>query len=384
MKLKWKNFKILFFVFISILNCSFGQSFYFETTEGKKINVEPTSVKLGIDYDHFLYREKGMTKNQEMAIKNIKTAFVDEFVLNTFAIGKKRVTCFVIAESKSKKLVGNYKVVAIQKGEANPMFRETDLNKKTTTINPNNLVDGNYFDKNASNRGRNLKVITTYYFYVLDNDNNVVDEMKFDDQFYKNSTEDRNKAEVILRKHFQDCPDLIGRLNENDVKMMNMDNASKVAKKAAERIDNANAKVFRLFDYPKYINCNEVSATSSANPVKETPQNLEELLKPLNGTYQIGAITAQLGPTKKDLALIGVFSISDGFLLIETKDNKVKYPITSYKDGVIYCADRDMVHTMTIVSESGKKKGFSYTTKITVTSDKKVGGATADYWCIKN
>lgn len=384
MKLKWKNFKILFFVFISILNCSFGQSFYFETTEGKKINVEPTSVKLGIDYDHFLYREKGMTKNQEMAIKNIKTAFVDEFVLNTFAIGKKRVTCFVIAESKSKKLVGNYKVVAIQKGEANPMFGQTDLNKKTTTINPNNLVDGNYFDKNATNRGRNLKVITTYYFYVLDNENNVIDEMKFDDQFYKNSTEDRNNAEAILRKHFQDCPDLIGRLNENDVKMMNMDNASKMAKKAAERIDNANAKVFRLFDYPKYTNCDEVQATTVIKPVKENTENLVELLKPVSGTYQIGAVTAQLGPSKKDLALTGVFSISDGFLFIETKDNKVKYPITSYNEGVIYCADRDMVHTMAIVSESGKKKGFSYTTKITVTFDKKMGGATSDYWCVKN
>jgi hypothetical protein len=325
-----------------------------------------------------------MTKDQQMAIKNIKTAYVDEFVVNTFAIGKKSAAYFVIAESKSKKLVAKYKVVAIQRGDANPMYGQTDLNKKTTTINPNNLVNGDYFDKNATNRGRNLKVITTYYLYVLDNDNKVVDEMKFDDQFYKNSTEDRNNAEAILRKHFQDCPDLIGRLNENDPKMINMENKSKLAKKAAERIDNANAKVFRLFDYPKYTNCDEVQATTVIKPVKENTENLVELLKPVIGTYQIGAITAQLGPNKKDLALTGVLSVDDGFLSIETKDNKVKYLINSYKDGVIYCADRDMVHTMTIVSESGKKKGFSYTTKIIVAFDKKMGGATADYWCIKN
>ena len=42
-----------------------------------------------------------------------------------------------------------------------------------------------------------------------------------------------------------------------------------------------------------------------------------------------------------------------------------------------------MIHSLKIVSESGKKKGFNYTTRITFITDKRMSDTAADYWSVK-
>ena len=333
---------LLFLLFVLSFNSTFSQESFLITKDGNELKVDGSKVKLLEFHDKFEYQEINSGKKNKISLNQIKTAVLGNYHVETFTIDNKPQECFIIAENNEKKLVGFNKV------------------KNTTSTMSSGLTE-------------------FYYYYVLDKSNNLIDKMKFASDDYGGNSKERDIAENIVRKYFSNCPELMGRLNANDTKVMDLQNASKMAQKFAQQYEQANSKMALTFGNPTYSKCND--ATSPIETIVSGDNNV--ISSQYDGTYKFGAITAEYGGMKNELGLKGVYMIKDGFVEVTSKDNSVKYKITNVKDGNIYCADRNMTHIMKIESETGKKKGFMYDRKITFTADKAMGGTTAEYWCKK-
>ncbi|MES2411049.1 MAG: hypothetical protein V4535_06350 [Bacteroidota bacterium] len=336
----YRNLKVVVLMAICF-NYSFSQQSFLEPKDGKKVSVDASSVELLDSQEKFKYKEANSQKENKISLNQIKTAVLGNYHIETFTIDKKPEVCFVIAESNGKKLVG---------------FNKT---KNTSTTMSSGFS-------------------TIYYYYVLDNNNNLIDKMKFASDDYGGTTKERDDAEAIIRKHFSDCSGLIWRLNENDTKKMDLDNASKTAKKFAKKFDEGNAKMILLFSNPKFSSC----SISEESPIKK---DITETVTIANQDYAFGSTTIDVTGKNNKMSMKGTLSVKDGYFCCVTKYNSTKYKITSYKDGIITCLDseRDLEYTVSIVPENGRESGFAYDTKIIFIVDKKMGGSTSYYWCKK-
>lgn len=325
-------------------NYSFSQGSFLIKKGEPKINIDGATVKL-LSSEQFEYQQPGSAKKNKVKVNEIERGVLGNFHIEAFKIDGKQRSCFVIAEMPGKKLVGyNIKL-------------EVPYNQAVTGQSK-------------------TSVQVKYYYYIMDESNKVLETMQFTKTYGEKFAKERDIAEAALRNHFSDCDELIGRLNEHDAEKMNLDNASKAVKEQAKKFDEGNFKLIKLFDNPKYSLCTKADNAPVAT-------NATEEVAVANQEYSFGVMTFEMAGTKKDLPVKGTFSINDGHLTVTTKDNSVKYKIIGNNGGVLSCADKDMVHKVTIVPEQGKTKGFAYDTKISFAVDKKMGGSTALYWSKK-
>lgn len=100
-------------------------------------------------------------------------------------------------------------------------------------------------------------------------------------------------------------------------------------------------------------------------------------------TYQFGACYTNSNYIKAE----GTFTIGDKKVSIEAIENKnktvVEYEAFKGNNGVIYITDGAMIHTLNILEEKGKKKGFEHEVVIILTLDQKKDGAEIKYYCKK-
>jgi hypothetical protein len=340
-------------------NLGFSQESFLITKDGNKINVDGSKVELLETFDKFEYQEPNNDKKNKVKLNQIKSAVLGNFHIETFTISNKPKECFIIAEMPEKKLVG-YSVTS------------TYLKLKPSNGNVTNSSNIDTPKGFASSKQ------TKYFYYILDDSNKVIETLEFLGTYGDKFAKKRDEVEVILRKHFSDCSELIGRLNENDTQKMDLENASKTAKKFAQKFDEGNAKIFMLFDNPRYSLC-----TKSVNaPIKPSTN---ETVTIANQDYAFGSTTIDVTGKNNKMSMKGTLSVKDGYFCCVTKYNSTKYKITSYKEGIITCLDseRDLEYTVSIVPENGKESGFVYDTKIIFIVDKKMGGSTSYYWCKK-
>lgn len=353
-----KNINLLSLVFFALfLNSAFSQESFITTKAGDRIVVDGAEVKLSDSCEKLRYQQLGSDKKSTISLDKITAAAFRDFRIETFSIEKKPRAYYIIAEMAEKKLVGY-----------NEIYTETSFTGP---------------GKSSINTG------FKYFYFIIDGNNKVIESIVFVSFYTEKIAGKRDDAEAVLRKHFSDCPEFIARLNKYDPSMMNFDNASKRAEKFIKRHDEGNAKIVMLFNDPAYTKCNQPEDRSNTS-TSETVTKAEPVLKADNattsqydGTYVFESISMDFRGSKRDMGIKGAYIIKDGFVEIKSKDNSPKYKIRNIKDGVIYCEDKNMVHTITVAPENGKKKGFEYDTKIVFTADPGLGGSVAEYLCKK-
>lgn len=337
-------FRSICFLFFSFaFNQSFSQTSYITKKDGEKIIVDDNKIEF-LFPDKFEYQLLNSDKKIKINLKKIKTAVLNKYHIETFTIDNKEKPCFVMAILNDKKLVGYSQEI-----------NTSSINRSSTSI--------------------------IHYNYILDRNNNMVEKIQLD-RFFNDPKQKNEQAESILRKHFSDCPSLMARIKEFDLKEHDFTYKSERLKKYADRADEGNIKMIYLFNNPKYSDCSEIIApTIIKNPVSK--DDLEAKLKDIKGKYNYGAMSANINGRNMEMSMKGSVLIENGYIYFETKYTKIKYPIVSFEDEVLKCSEKDMIHSLKIVSESGKKKGFNYTTRITFITDKRMSDTAADYWSVK-
>lgn len=334
--------------FLLFLNSAFAQESYIINKDGEKIIVDGSKVELLSDDDMFQYYQLGIEKKNKIDLDEITTANLGEYRIEKYTLDKKPRAYFIIAETAEKKLVGY-----------------------------NKFIHHHY-----TNAGGNDKINTTiiYNYYVIDKNNKLIEKLDFTNNPTEKATQNRNEGEAIIVKHFSDCPELIRRANalhEKLIKVGEMPNASNRLKNMAGKSEELGMKFSSVFNEPYYSNCYD-----KKNNLEETHILTLDNLSQYDGTYQFESFT-MYKPIEKSMVIKGTFIIRGGFVDIVSKGSDTKYKITSIKDGIIYLEDKSMVHNIKLTSESGKKKGTTYDTKIFFIADRALG-FTADYWCKKD
>ena len=338
--------------FVLFLNGASAQEGFILNKDGKKIIIGGNQVKLLSSFEEFEYQQSGSNKKSKIKLKNIKSAdFLGFYHIETFTLNKQPKPCFIIAETPQKKLVG-YNEIHTQTYFTGP--------GKSSTIS-----------------------YVKYFYYILDIQNNPIEELKFMSFYIERSEDKRDDVEVIIRKHFSDCPDLISRLNAYDPNVTGFDAVSDRAKKWTKIYDEGNAKILYLFNNPDYSTC-EKSAVEVSN-IKAQTQTTAAVSdnSQYDGVYSFSSLSMVYRGSQRDMPIGGTYTLKDGFVTITTKDASVKYKIKNIENGLIYCEDRNMTHLLRIEPETGKKKGKDYDTKINIIMDQELGGSITDYWCKK-
>lgn len=338
--------------FLLFLNSAFAQEGFIIDKDGKKIIVGGDKVELLSSFEEFEYQQSGSNKKSKIKLKNIKSAnFLGFYHIETFTINKQLKPCFIIAETPKSKLVGY-----------------------------NEIHNQTYFTGPGKS---NTRSYVKYFYYVLDNQNNLIEELKFMSFYSERSEDKRDDVESKVRNHFSDCPDLISRLNAYDPNATGFESVSDRAKKWTKKFEEGNAKILYLFNNPDYSMCDKSAVeVSDIQNQTQTTSAVSDYSK-YYGVYGFSSVSMEYRGSKKDMPITGTYTLKDGFVEITTKDTSIKYKIKNVQNGVIYCEDRNMTHLLRIVPETGKKKGKDYDTRINIIMDKELGGSITDYWCKK-
>lgn len=338
-----KSFQKSGIVIVLFLLSSYGfsQHSFIKTKDNQRIVMDDSLITVDHWYKKIEYNEVGTKKRNKVKFEDVQEMQFNNYNLQPYPIEDKNEggLYFKIVETDGKKLIGYSR------------------GKSSTSL-------GGSF--------------TRYHYFIIDDNNKVLENLEFDDNYGDKWAKKRDEIEVVLRKYFSGCSEFIGRLNEHDPKAMNLQTQSKMAQKFANKFDKGNAKVFQLFNNPKYSNCD--AASHSVETVVET-QNIATTQ--YDATYKYGVINVSYGSSRNDFKIPGLCVIKDGFVDISHKDGSVRYKIKAVKDGNIYCEDKSMTHILKIESETGKLRGFAYDTKITFVADKGMGGATSYYYATK-
>ncbi len=339
------NFLILL-LFTLFLSSVSAQECYFVTTKGNKIIVDCNSVALNKpDNDKFDYQELNSNKKGKINLDDITNALLGEYRIETFSLEKKPKAYFIIVETSEKKLVGYNKVITNQ-------------------------------NFNASGQS-GLSSIVNYDYFILDANNQLIQKLEFDSKYGDKSAQKREEVCSQVINQFSDCKQFIKRVNAFDTQIHNAQTDSKIFKNSVKRFDEGKFKILNTTDNPKYSNCNEESVPNKSDNLKN-----EDLTK-YDGTYRFKYVTMKYGQMSRDMSVEGSYVIKNGSVESNVKSGSVVYKIKSIKDGVIYLDDKnDMVHTLTVTPETGKKKRFDYDTKIVFISDKEMNSS-GEYFCIK-
>ena len=355
-------------MFLLLSAKTFSQKSFIVTNDNEKIIVDDSSFEIQLLAERIAYKNPNSQKNQIMHFKNIKKAVLGDYNLSRIKIAEEKEDklYFTIAETSEKSMVG------YNSGSSMEVY------------SPHNEVK-QVKHKGDPHYGYETKTTTKYLYYIIDNNNKVIEKLKCLDTYGEKFAKERNKVEETIKRHFSDCPDLMARLAEHDLANVDIEYSKRVGK-IANRLVEGNYNLIKFFEKPKYTNCSQTKSVTSKTEKTIIKANNDELNMIPNQKYNVGKLTTILGAGSKttDLNFKGTLTIKDGFLYTVTKDVSVKNKVISYDNATLKYADRDMIHTMIITAELGKIKGFAYDTKITFIADDKMGGATSYYWCTKN
>lgn len=324
---------------------SFAQNSFIETKDNTKIIVDESSVDVRFMDEAVDYKLPNSSEMKIIRFKEIQSANIGGYKMNRMIIGneKKERLCMTILDTNDKKLIGY-----------------------------NRITHGGSYGKTYAES----------FYFILDNENNILDKTETNDLYGSSYAKDRKKAEEILTKHFSDCKALMFRLtpiidtNNPDAKY------SKSLEKWNKKMEERNYNIIRFFERPKYLTCSSVDEVivktpeaSSTSTTTETPTYSDE-------NYNILVVSIDAAKFKDDVVVKGTHSIKEGYYYFQTRAASLKAKIISYENGILKTDVNGYIETLTISKESGKKKGYEYDTKITVI-DNKFGGSQYIYWCKK-
>jgi hypothetical protein len=195
-----KNSFIFSFLFFSLV--SFAQNNYLIDKKGNKIIIRDDVGEVILIDKRISYTLVGKSWEKYIKFDDLDYAAIGPTILKSFKLkGKKSSDVYYIYASKEdKSLIG----IAV-----------------TVTTTYGNMSSSKTF----------------YKMYVIDNDNNILDEVDFNSSTRKSESEERALLAPMIRKHFSDCPQVIQRLSQYDLDT------------------DKNTSIMGFFFNPAYINC---------------------------------------------------------------------------------------------------------------------------------
>ncbi|WP_417367612.1 hypothetical protein [Flavobacterium beibuense] len=171
-----KKFYMFFLLLFGFM--TYGQNSYFITQKDEKIIIDDNSFYIYLIDKRVGYRLPGIDWQKYARFKDFKYFVLGEYLFKTFYIdgNKKPSAYYVLAESKNKKLVCIVKTVV----------------KKLSSID-----------------------YVTYL--ILDENDNTILESTFTERLNDENNEKRNEAVKMIKNHFNDCTELVKRLDEYSV-----------------------------------------------------------------------------------------------------------------------------------------------------------------------
>lgn len=336
-------FVLFFGFFISHVS---AQECFIVTTKGDKIPVDCSSVVLNNpDNDKFEYQQPNSNKKEKIKLDDIANARLGEYRIETFSMEKKPKPYFIIVDSDQKKLVGYNRV-------------HTNQN-----LNPGGQSG--------------FSSIVNYDYFILDATNQLIQKLEFDTKYGDKFAQKRDEVNTEIVKHFSECKQFMKRLNAVEIQLDNVQTDSKVFKNSIKRFEEGKYKITNSLNNPKYSNCNEVVQELVANNKAE-----KEDLTQYDGTYRFETFHMKSKMLDREMGIEGSLSIKDNMVEFKAKSGGSVYKIKNIKEGVIYLQDKSMLHTLTIIQETGKKKRFDYDYKILFVSDPEMSYS-CEYWCKK-
>ena len=197
-----KRILVLLSLFISAV--TLAQTSYIVDKKGVKLFVRDDATEVILIDKRISYVLVGKTWEKYIKFDDLDYAAIGPSLLKSFNLNQKKKSkvYFVFGEKQDKQLIG----VAI-----------------TVTTSSGNL---------SSSR-------TFYELYVIDNNQNVIEELSMDDSKSKDDIEKRSKIAPMITKYFSDCPDVMSKLQQYDT------------------TDEKNFAVLGFFHDTKYINCKQ-------------------------------------------------------------------------------------------------------------------------------
>jgi hypothetical protein len=189
---------ILLFAFSS----SFAQKSFIVDKKGTKIIIRDELTNIILIDKRISYVINGKSWEKYIKFQDLDYAVIGPSLLKSFHLNqqKKAEVYFVYGEKQDKKLIG----VAIT---------------VTTTHGT-------------------MSISSTYYeLYVIDNNENILDQIITRSGKSKEKIENRGQIATMIRKHFSDCPDLMTKLQKYDI------------------ADEKNEAILSFFLDTEYINC---------------------------------------------------------------------------------------------------------------------------------
>jgi hypothetical protein len=347
--MKTKLFKKLgiVIVFLLLSNYTFSQKSFIETTDHQKILVDDSSIEIVMVDEKIVYKTPNSNNKQTIKFKDINSAMLGEYDMKRMKIAdeKKEQLCFTVAESNGKKIVGYNKII------------------------------------NTANTGANFQnggaTVIKHIYYIVDTNGGVIEKIEdmisSGDKYIKAMKVEEDK----IRKHFSDCKEVMDRLSGGVLKNIDNTKYSKFERKMLDRMAANQANIDVFFSKPTYINCDEPKKASSSVASPVSIENQKYYFEKTS-TNSVGN-----GTKMTDFSMKGTIAIEGTSFSFLIKKVETKYKILSYENGVMKCDDNGNIHTISIESESGNKGNFAYDTKITLVTDKKMGGSINYYWCKK-
>lgn len=181
-----------------------AQTSYIIDKKGTKLYVRDDATEVILIDKRISYVLVGKTWEKYVKFDDLDYAAIGSSVLKSFNLNhkKKSQVYFIYGQKEDKQLIG----VAV-----------------TVTSTSGNM---------SSSR-------TFYELYVIDNDQNIIEELKMDDSKSKDDVEKRAKIAPMIKKYFSDCPDIMSKLQDN------------------EGSDERNMTILGFLHNTKYINCKQ-------------------------------------------------------------------------------------------------------------------------------
>jgi hypothetical protein len=166
-------------LFISAV--TWAQTSYIVDKKGVKLYVRDDATEVILIDKRISYVLVGKTWEKYIKFDDLDYALIGSSLLKSFNLNhkKKSKVYFVLGEKQDKQLIG----VAV-----------------TVTTTSGNLSSSKTF----------------YERLVIDNDQNVIEELKMDDGKSKEDIEMRSKIAPMIKKHFSDCPEVMSKLQKYD------------------------------------------------------------------------------------------------------------------------------------------------------------------------
>lgn len=195
-----KKILLLFYLITSFT--AFSQNSYFVDKKGVKTFMRDEAIIVILIDNRISYILPGKTWEKYIKFDDLDYAIIGSSCLKSFKLnhkGKSKLY-YVFAEKQDQRLIG----IAT-----------------TVTVTNGNLSSSH----------------TTYELYVIDKDDNIIDELRLESGNTKSRIADRTKVAPMIKKYFSDCPMLMSKLQEYDHE------------------DGKNESIFGFFYDTDYINC---------------------------------------------------------------------------------------------------------------------------------